>query len=149
MFGSVCVWFVGLGLLECTACLFGQLKWGVEAVKRVNLPVHHHPPHTHTHTHTHTHILHHHHRRRRQQQRCPHSAARMRCCRNGSTEMVFQWDTQVVFRSVWSGMFELHNKPTPNINEREHVRTDRVGKSPQERPVCCHFCARYSVYMTS
>ena len=64
------------------------------------------PPHTHT-LHHHHHLHHH----CRQQQRCPHSAARMRCCPNGSTEVVFQWDTQVVFRRVWSGMFELHNKP--------------------------------------
>ena len=25
---------------------------------------------------------------------------------------------------------------TLNMNEREHVRTDRVGKSPQERSAC-------------
>ena len=51
LFESLYVWFVGLGLVECTACLFGKLKLGVEAVKRVNLPVHHHlpPPPNHTH----------------------------------------------------------------------------------------------------
>ena len=38
---------------------------------------------------------------------------KLRCCPNGDTSMAFPWETRVLFRSVWSCVFELHNKHTP------------------------------------